>query len=66
MKIFTIESTNINDGHELANWVYNEVKDIDYINVDEFDASDWLVKACNALKWQSIPSVGGLIAEFEE
>ena len=66
MKIFTIESTNINSGNELADWVYEQVKDTDYINVDDFDASEWLVKACNALHWQSIPSVGGLIAEFED
>ncbi len=66
MKIFTIESTNINDGNELADWVYEQVKDIDYKSANDFDASEWLVKACNALKWQSIPSVGGLIAEFEE
>ena len=66
MKIFTIESTNINDGNELADWVYTQVKDIEYKSMDDFDANAWLVEACHALHWQSIPSVGGLIAEFED
>ena len=38
MKIFTIESTNINDGNELADWVYNEVKDIDYKSINDFNS----------------------------
>ncbi len=66
MKIFTIQSTNINDGHQLADWVYNQVKESDYKSIDDFDANAWLVKACHALQWHSIPNVGGLIAEFED
>ena len=66
MKIFTIESTNINGGNELADWVLNQVKYIEYKSIDDFDANAWLVEACHALQWNAVPSVGGLIAEFEE
>jgi hypothetical protein len=64
MKIYNIETTNINNGQELADYIYRFVKDTDYESESDFPESEWLKQACIALGWDSIPQSGGLVIEW--
>lgn len=48
MKIFNITTTNINDGQELADWIYNKLKDQD-LNPDDINEGALITEACKAL-----------------
>ena len=65
MKIFNITTTNINDGQELADWIYNRLKDQD-LNPDDINEGALITEACKALNWSSVPQVGGLEIEWDE
>jgi hypothetical protein len=65
MKIFNITTTNINDGQELADWIYNKLKDQD-LNPDDINEGALITEACKALNWSSVPQVGGLEIEWDE
>lgn len=65
MKIFNIATTNINDGQELADWIYNKLKDQD-LNPDDINEGALITEACKALNWSSVPQVGGLEIEWDE
>ena len=65
MKIFNITTTNINDGQELAGWIYNKLKDQD-LNPDDINEGALITEACKALNWSSVPQVGGLEIEWDE
>ena len=63
-KIFNITSTNINDGQEIADWIYNKLKDQD-INPAELNEGALITEACKALNWSSVPQVGGIEIEWD-
>ena len=63
MKIFNITTTNINSGQDLADWVYNKLKNQD-LNYDDINGGALITEACKALNWQSVPQVGGLDIEW--
>ena len=65
MKIFNITTTNINNGQELADWIYNKLKDQD-LNPDDINEGKLITDACHALNWSSVPQVGGLEIEWDE
>ncbi len=65
MKIFNIATTNIKDGQELADWIYNKLKDQD-LNPDDVNEGALITEACKALNWSSVPQVGGLEIEWDE
>ena len=65
MKIFNITTTNINDGQELADWIYNKLKDQD-LNPDDINEGALITEACKALNWSSVPQVGGIEIEWDE
>jgi hypothetical protein len=65
MKIFNIATTNICDGQELADWIYNKLKDQD-LNPDDVNEGALITEACKALNWSSVPQVGGLEIEWDE
>ena len=65
MKIFNIATTNINNGQELADWIYNKLKDQD-LNPDDINEGALITEACIALNWSSVPQVGGLEIEWDE
>jgi hypothetical protein len=65
MKIFNIATTNINDGQELADWIYNKLKDQD-LNPNDINQGALITEACKALNWSSVPQVGGLEIEWDE
>ena len=65
MKIFNITTTNINDGQELACWIYSKLKDQD-LNPDDINEGALITEACKALNWSSVPKVGGLEIEWDE
>lgn len=65
MKIFNIATTNINDGQELADWIYKKLKDQD-LDPDDVNEGALITEACKALKWSSVPQVGGLNIEWDE
>ena len=65
MKIFNIATTNINDGQELADWIYKKLKDQD-LNPDDVNEGALITEACKALNWESVPQVGGLEIEWDE
>lgn len=65
MKIFNIATTNINDGQELADWIYNKLKDQD-LNPDDVNDGALITEACKALNWSSVPQVGGLEIEWDD
>jgi len=64
MKIFDIKTTNINNGQELADWIYNKLKDQD-VTPDNVNEGALVTEACKALNWVSVPQVGGLEIEWE-
>ena len=66
MKIFNITTTNINnEGQELADWIYNKLKDQD-LNPDDINEGALITAACKALNWSSVPQAGGLEIEWDE
>ena len=65
MKIFNITTTNINDGQELACWIYNKLKNQD-LNPGDINEGALITEACKALNWSSFPEVGGLEIEWNE
>ena len=64
MKIYNIETTNINNGQELAEYIYRFVKETDYPEKSDFQEFEWITKACMALGWDSIPQSGSLVIEW--
>ena len=65
MKINKISSTNINDGQELADWIYGKLQ-VEDINPDEINEGALITEACKALNWRSVPQSGGIIIEWDE
>ena len=67
MRLFNVSTTDINNGQELADYVYRKYKGID-VDQDIIESIQWelLTEACQALNWNSIPQTGGFIFEFEE
>lgn len=65
MKIFNIATTNINDGQELADWIYKKLKNQD-LNPNDINEGALITESCKALNWSSLPQVGGLEIEWDE
>ena len=66
MRLFSVKTTDINDGQELADYVYNKFLNVD-VDPEIIESIQWklLIEACHALNWHSVPQTGGLIFEFE-
>lgn len=66
MKVFNVTSQNINNGQELADWIYNKIKAIDYKSQEDLNEGELITEACQSLGWQSVPQTGGIIIEWDE
>ena len=65
MKLNYVESTDINNGAELAEWA-EEYIFINDLGPDDVDSDKLLIMACEALGWVSVPQTGGLNIVWEE
>lgn len=63
-KIFNITAININNGQEIADWIYKKLHDQD-INPDDLNTGELITEACKALGWASVPQVGGIEIEWD-
>tara|TARA_R110000737_G_scaffold158257_1_gene186569 strand:+ start:239 stop:520 length:282 start_codon:yes stop_codon:yes gene_type:complete len=67
MKIFNIEAVDMgNDQQEIADWVMNHIGDTEFENEEAFQEQEGSLihLACESMEWNSVPQVGGLIAEW--
>ena len=68
MKIFNIEAANMgNNQQEIANWILEEVADVDFKTESQFldSEGDYITRACLALGWDSAPQTGGLEVNWD-
>lgn len=68
MKIFNLEATNMgNNQQEIADKCYEYIADHDFNSVQEFERmeSKLIRRACADLGWQSVPSAGGLVVNWD-
>ena len=68
MKVFNIEATNMgNHQQELADKALELVENIDFPEEDDFYRyeNELINQACTALGWESAPTTGGFIPEWD-
>ena len=69
MKVFNVETANINNGQELADYAYSILKNLEFSSEEEFyekiNEGKLLTEVANACGWSSVPSVGGFVFEFD-
>ena len=68
MKVFSLEATDMGkDQQEIADKCEEYVEGIDFKSEEEFEAMEaaLIKRACDELGWVSVPTVGGLVVNWD-